>query len=728
MKILRKYKLSTIFVIGFSVILVLLTVILSFVSIRLINSLGDYMIDANVDNIKKDVSVFFKEVTERTAKEYSTYFTATAEYAIMLVEQISTELKQMHDSSYFSQIQDKFNCVKDNDGDELLVCESDEDVTFYWGEEKKIPDDICLQLNAISRMKPIFHSIIENADGGFINIWVKGEDGYLYVYPKTNFTNNYDIPFLQENYANYKYEVTDDVEKWIIKENYKSNSEKILSVEYPFTDSSGKFLAVLGINLNLQVLVKNLESKRKFISTKDIDLSDAAEKIGCNNIMFILDSTGDLLAFPTQYLSLLSLPDEAERQNNPYEKNINISESLNPNVVSLIDFLNAADSGIEKININGESYIFCFVKILPTNLILCYTANENALLSIARDTHKQVDSVIDTFIIKSIIITIIFLLISIILAAIFFKYFLLKPLWQMRKEIKKTMDGNFNFHVEEFKSVELNELSSAFNFLGTSIKEYIKNLEKEISMRQSIETEIDMAAEVQRNILPKLTSVFIRNEFDLYATLKPAKDISGDFYDFFYINDKQIVFLIADVVGKGLPATFFMSMSKVLIKNFSQPSVSDPSKILDKVNATLCNDNSSYEFVTVFLAIYNIDTSILSYANAGHHEAIRISSDNKFKKFGAFSNLPVGFASDTKYKSGKLTLNKNDTVVLYTDGILEARSSSGIEYGEERLTQILLENINLSVKDLCHRVVDSVSDFEEENQFDDVTILAFRKN
>lgn len=171
-----------------------------------------------------------------------------------------------------------------------------------------------------------------------------------------------------------------------------------------------------------------------------------------------------------------------------------------------------------------------------------------------------------------------------------------------------------------------------------------------------------------------------------------------------------------------------MAMSKVLINNISK-KIDDPAEVLEHVNNSLSSDNEASMFVTVFLSFYNIKTGRLRYVNAGHHGAILIKKDGCYNKFGEESkNIAIGFLPDNKFSSGTIDIGINDTVVLFTDGIVEAVSRDNIEYGEEKLRNTLLDCYDNELDIIADRIVNDVHEFEEPgNQFDDITILLFRR-
>ena len=226
-------------------------------------------------------------------------------------------------------------------------------------------------------------------------------------------------------------------------------------------------------------------------------------------------------------------------------------------------------------------------------------------------------TIVNIGIVSSIIIFVI--LIFCIPVSIFFATTVTRPIRMLSDIVKKMGKGNFNIKIKEQGSLEVTELIKSFNYLGEELQEYIKNLEIEIKTRQKVEDDIRVAAGIQLSLLPEVTSKFKSEEFSLSAQLDPAKDVSGDFYDFFYLGEDKIVLVLADVSGKGIPAAFFMALSKTVLRNVCE-NETDPAVALSKTNNILSTNNTECMFVTIFLVYYDIKTGKADFANAGHHE------------------------------------------------------------------------------------------------------------
>jgi len=274
---------------------------------------------------------------------------------------------------------------------------------------------------------------------------------------------------------------------------------------------------------------------------------------------------------------------------------------------------------------------------------------------------------------------------------------------------------------------ELEALSGAMAGMENDIKNYIINLTTVTAEKEKISAELSVAAQIQESVLPRIFPPFPnRHEFDIYATMTPAKEVGGDFYDFFLIDEDHLGIVMADVSGKGVPASLFMMISKTLIKNQSQFTMS-PGKILEAVNNQLCENNEAEMFVTVWLGILTISTGHVVYANAGHEFPAIYRAGGNFELIKERHGFVLGGMEDMHYKESELTLGFNDCLFVYTDGVPEATNASNELFGTDRMIDAL--NIQPSAEPdiLLSNTRRAVDEFvQDAPQFDDLTMLAIR--
>lgn len=246
--------------------------------------------------------------------------------------------------------------------------------------------------------------------------------------------------------------------------------------------------------------------------------------------------------------------------------------------------------------------------------------------------------------------------------------------------------------------------------------------------RQRIETELNVATQIQADMLPRIFPAFPeRPEFDIYASMTPAKEVGGDFYDFFLVDDDHLAIVIADVSGKGVPAALFMVITKTLIKNAAQTGLS-PKAVLEKVNNQLCENNEAEMFVTVWLGFFEISTGRLTAANAGHeYPAIR-RAGGKFELWKDKHGFVLAGMENARYREYELELGEEDTLFVYTDGVTEATNASNTLYGTERMLQALNRCQNAAPEGILQDVKQDIGHFVgNAPQFDDITMLAIQR-
>ena len=247
----------------------------------------------------------------------------------------------------------------------------------------------------------------------------------------------------------------------------------------------------------------------------------------------------------------------------------------------------------------------------------------------------------------------------------------------------------------------------------------------ETQKTERISTELNLASDIQANMLPNIFPAFPeRNDFDIYATMTPAKEVGGDFYDFFMIDDDHIALVMADVSGKGIPAAMFMVIAKTLIKDHAQLGLS-PSEVLTRVNNILCEGNEAGLFVTAWIGFLNVTNGELLYANAGHNPPV-VMLDNKVSYLHCKPGFVLAGLEDYQYEQNVLQLHRGDKLFLYTDGATEATNINKELYGEDRLLKCLSSKEYGSCADALHAVREDIDKFVgEAEQFDDLTLLAF---
>ena len=274
---------------------------------------------------------------------------------------------------------------------------------------------------------------------------------------------------------------------------------------------------------------------------------------------------------------------------------------------------------------------------------------------------------------------------------------------------------------------EIEVLAESFAKQSARTRLYIDQIKRVTAEKERIGAELDMASRIQSSQLPRLFPPFPdRKEFSLYASMTPAKEVGGDFYDFFMVDDDHLAFVMADVSGKGVPAALLMMVSRVLIKSGLQNG-KDPAETLRSVNNQLCENNDADFFVTIWLAVLEISTGKGIAANAGHeHPALRRAG-------GAYElqlyrhSMPVGTIRDLRFRQHEFQLDPGDSFFVYTDGVPEATNGEKELYGTGRMLEALNRDPDAQPEEVLARITQDINRFVDgAEQFDDITMLCFR--
>ena len=277
---------------------------------------------------------------------------------------------------------------------------------------------------------------------------------------------------------------------------------------------------------------------------------------------------------------------------------------------------------------------------------------------------------------------------------------------------------------------EIEELSDSFEQMNVELRDYIRQLRLATAEKERIGAELNMAKEIQAAQLPSDFPAFPdRKEFDIYASMTPAKEVGGDFYDFFLVDDDHLAMVIADVSGKGIPASLFMMISKILLKNRLKAGDS-PSAALERVNNQLIENNiKPKQFVTVWMAVLELSTGKGTAANAGHEHPVLKRADGSYELVEYRHSPPVSLVKKMRFREHDFEMHAGDRLFVYTDGVAEAMNLDRELYGTERLLTVLNSDPNASPQQVLENVTGGINAFVgEAEQFDDITMLSFVYN
>ena len=325
----------------------------------------------------------------------------------------------------------------------------------------------------------------------------------------------------------------------------------------------------------------------------------------------------------------------------------------------------------------------------------------------------------------------VFILITTLLIVSVTAAYLTRQLEPMDKAAEKIIAGDFSVRLEDnHQNDEIGRLSKTFNHMLTVLDQTVDQKAQEEAARQMIEADVRKAREIQTRMLPNDACIANHNEFNVWGLNYPARYVAGDFYDYWFLDDETLAFLVADVSGKGTPAAMFMAMTRATLRGASMAERS-PAETLRQVNEIL-NQSNDQMFVTIFYGHYNIKTGKMVYANGGHLPPIlQRAKDGQTETVKLPFGYPVGIIPHAKYDQSELALEPGDTLCIYTDGITEATSSEKngdkVLFGVERLACAVHEHRNMTPPELCQTLAQTADSFRNSERQDDITVVVLKR-
>ncbi len=339
---------------------------------------------------------------------------------------------------------------------------------------------------------------------------------------------------------------------------------------------------------------------------------------------------------------------------------------------------------------------------------------------------SDVRAYLNSFFTNMLLISFAIVLITIVVYFFFVIKNVTKPISQLAAFTRNVTESE-TFKVQQIDlptGDEIEALASAFNIMLVRLGDYITNLSKMTAEKERIGAELDIARNIQASMLPCIFPAFPEHrEFDIYATMDPAKEVGGDFYDFFMVDKSHLAIVVADVSGKGVPAALFMVIGKTLIKDHTAPD-EDLGEVFSSVNELLCETNSEGLFITAFEGVLDLQTGEFRFVNAGHEPPYICKANGDFEPYKIRPGFVLAGMEGMNYRAGSTTLDVGDKIFLYTDGVTEATDTQNRLYGTERLGVAINNCKNGSPTEILHHVKNSIDEFVgSAEQFDDITML-----
>ena len=540
------------------------------------------------------------------------------------------------------------------------------------------------EIKLFGNLKQIWAPVMESYNGNLFVVYAAAESGFMISYG-LNSLEALPEEGNTEYYYNFKsrpwYKEAKEKGGVIFTDIYSDSYNRglMITCASPFYNAEGKFAGVVAMDM----LIGNL-----YNSIVNVDL-------GKDSYTFLADKTGKIIT-----------PGGGSRH---------ISEITS----SLEDKIMSGEAGV---SLSNSRVYYAYTPIKSTGWTLCASIPESVILEPVRSVNERVIYTILSFLGAFVVIVAVA-----VIAARKLSHKLTSPIIALEDDVRKISGGNLDYRAEIRTNDEIGDLAKSFNDMAASLKDYVKNLAAVTAEKERIGAELNIATQIQADMLPRIFPPFPeRKEFDIYATMNPAKEVGGDFYDFFLVDDNHLALVMADVSGKGVPAALFMVIAKTLIKNRAQMG-GTPTEILADVNNQLCEGNEADLFVTVWLGILEISTGHVTASNAGHEYPAIYRPGEGYTLFKTKQSPAVATMEGLRFKASEFTLNPGDELYLYTDGVAEATNSHDELYGTDRMIDALNQAEGMTVEEILRTLKKSVDDFTgDAPQFDDITMMSLK--
>jgi sigma-B regulation protein RsbU (phosphoserine phosphatase) len=483
-----------------------------------------------------------------------------------------------------------------------------------------------------------------------------------------------------------------------------------ISCAMPFYDLSGGGKVIKGVAGNGSLISENVN--------KIID----SAKIGSTGYAFILNEKGQVLFTPKQ--------NSYTTDESGYIVGEDYLNSLNSGLKDLARRMMGSQSGLMTLELDGQEVYVAYYPLsaLPWSLGVVVPIAEviAPAKKIQQDiltlTEMEIQSINKNIVIAIIIILVVIVVAMAIAIAMAFRLSnsLTSPITALTNGAVTISGGDLNYRFDVKTNDEIEILAGSFN-------QMIGDIQTVTAEKQRINSELSVASEIQNDMLPRIFPKFSSHDWvALSAKMEPAKEVGGDFFDFFYLDEEEtkIVFVIADVSGKGVPAALFMVIAKTLIKQQMLHS-GDPADALEQTNKILCEDNPRSMFVTTLICSVDLKTGQMIYANGGHNPPLLSTGNEPYQFMQLKKGIPPGMMEESRYKICSLQLQPGDKLYLYTDGVNEAMNPKGEQFGNERFLEAANEFLSSTPEEFDAAIRQRVSSFVDgAEQSDDITTLA----
>ena len=482
----------------------------------------------------------------------------------------------------------------------------------------------------------------------------------------------------------------------------------IVTCSAPVWNSSDELAGVLAIDIKLKYVCEEIISS----------------KIGENGFAMLIGQSGQIISAPGM------------GEDSPGDSLESIT-SFSPQMTEVFKHLQNGTTGFKETVIGDKEYYMAYSPVAVSGWMLAVLVPKEETIKPALDSSKTIENETQNTMkeLEEILRHMVFIF-AVVCVGLMAGVFLLTirmsdkiagPIKKLTTDVRRISNGDLDYRTEIKTGDEIELLGDAFNSMTGSLKDYIINYAQISAEKERIATELGVAASIQKNMLPE-GKVF-GEKFELFADMNPAKEVGGDFYDYFLTEDGGLWIVIADVSGKGVPAALFMVIAKTLLKNQASHT-SSPGEVLKNVNNQLCEHNDAEMFVTVFIARYDFEKKILECANAGHNQPLFCKEGETFQWLSLEPGFVLAGFENMEYEDFTISMNSGDRIIFYTDGVTEALNKEEILYGEERLEDRLNKPEVLekdTPEDIVSYIKEDIRVFADgAEQADDITIMLLK--
>ena len=578
---------------------------------------------------------------------------------------------------------------------------------YMYSAGVKETDELNKELRLLSNMEEIFAPIMEYNSRFLDNLYVGTSSGIFYQYTDNNvFLEDYVVT--QRHWFVNSISSPDEV-MWKETE-IDSYGRPCITASMAVKDPDGKIVAVVAADVNFEQMMSNV----------------IGSGLGETGTTFVLGATKNLVA----YSAFMQDVKAHGGLYNAFEDHFADPESVRKK----IDDCAFGDGAAFHAELDGKKIYMTARTIPSTGWLLCTAINAEEITEpigkvtaqsdqLFADARAKMTNEFKTLILEAVLAL---LAIALLVAVVesFISRSISKPIIQLTDTVKNTGEGDFDRKSDIDTRDEIGDLARCFNKMQDDLKLYTENLQAVTAEKERIGAELNVATQIQADMLPRIFPPFPqKKEIDLFASMTPAKEVGGDFYDFFLIDEKHLALVIADVSGKGVPAALFMVISKTLIKNRAMQG-GTPAQILADVNNQLCEGNDADMFVTCWLGIFDLSTGIMTAASAGHEFPALCGPDRSFALLKDKHGFVLAAMEGARYRDYEIRLEEGGSIFVYTDGVPEATNVNCELFGTDRMLDALNRRPDKKPEVFIKEVGSAVIEFTgEAPQFDDVTMV-----